>query len=144
MPIGRQPFDRRVHVVDRDRDVPVTGADLVRLILVAVPGQLEPRTVVLQTHEDVDRFVPDRQATDLLEAELLVELDRTVDVEDPVTGVDELTHGLSLSGRVRIETRSALDAELALRRGPVDVAGLVDRPDPEDVLALLQALQLLR
>ena len=54
-----------------------------------VVGQLEARVLAGQRHEDVDRLVADRHPPHLLEAELLVEGDRAVDVADPVAGVEE-------------------------------------------------------
>ena len=53
-----------------------------------VVGQLEARVLAGQAHEDVDRLVADRHPAGLLEAELLVEGDRAVDVADPVAGVE--------------------------------------------------------
>src|SRR4051812_36381953 len=93
-----QALKGRVEVVDRERDVPVAGADLVRALLVLVPGQLEPRAVAGEAHEDVDGLVADRHPGQLLEAELLVELDAAVDLEDAVTGVDELAHSRQVTG----------------------------------------------
>jgi hypothetical protein len=48
-----------------------------------------PVAVAGLVHEDVDRLVFDRDASDLLEAERFVEGDRAVDVGDAVAGVDE-------------------------------------------------------
>src|SRR5205823_3219738 len=66
-----------VEVRRGDRDVPVAGADLVRLGASDVASQLKPRlrAVVRKTHEDVDRLVADRDAADLIEAERVVERD---------------------------------------------------------------------
>jgi L-alanine-DL-glutamate epimerase-like enolase superfamily enzyme len=71
----------------------VAGADLVGLVAADVVGQLEPRPVAGQAHEDVDRLLADRDPADLLEAEPLVEGDRAVEVSDPVAGVDQFGHG---------------------------------------------------
>lgn len=90
--VGREPLQGAVHVTDRDRDVTVTGTDLIRPLLTEVPGQLEPRTVVLEPHEDVDCLLADRNPPQLLHAELLVERDRPINVEDAVTGVDQFGH----------------------------------------------------
>src|ERR671922_2821597 len=73
-----EALERLVEVIGRDRNVAVAGADLVRLVTSEVVGQLEPRPVARQSHEDVDRLVADRDSAELLEAELLVELDRAV------------------------------------------------------------------
>src|SRR3954454_252498 len=89
---ARQALERRVQVVDRERDVPVAGPDVVGLVLVPVPGELEPRPVAGQAHEDVDRLVADRNPPHLLESELLVEAHRPVDLDDPVARVDQLGH----------------------------------------------------
>src|SRR4051794_212373 len=94
-----EALEGRVEVVDRERDVAVSGADLVRPLLVLVPGQLEPRAVAGEAHEDVDGLVANRHPGQLLEAELLVELDAAIDLEDAVTGVDELAHLRQVSGR---------------------------------------------
>src|SRR4051812_29499147 len=91
-PLLRERAESAVEVVDRDRDVAVAGADLIGAVLVLVPGQLEPRAVARESHEDVDRLVADREPGELLEAELLVEADRAIDVRDAVAGVDQLAH----------------------------------------------------
>jgi hypothetical protein len=72
--------------------VVVARAQLVGVDAVVV-GQLEPRAVARQPHEDVDGLVADRHPADLLEAERLVEGDGAVDVPDAVAGVEELAHG---------------------------------------------------
>ena len=94
-------LERRVHVVDGDRDVAVGGAELIR-VDAEVVRQLEPLAVAGQAHEDVDRLLADRKPPALLEAERVVEGDRAIDVGDPVAGVDEL-HACSppLSWRFR-------------------------------------------
>src|SRR5581483_10148163 len=79
--------------VDRYGYVAVAGPDLVGPVLVLVPGQLEPRAVAGEAHEDVDRLVADGDPPDLLEAELLVEVNRAIDLLDAVAGVDQLAHG---------------------------------------------------
>src|SRR5204862_2127610 len=62
----------------------------------------EPGPVARKAHEDVDRLVSNGQAGELLEPERLVELDRPVDVADPVAGVDELAHErVTLASQVR-------------------------------------------
>ncbi len=80
-----------VELCRRDRDVPVAGADLIRLGAPDVVGELEPRLgpVVGQPHEHVDRLVADLSPVLFLEPERLVEGDRAVDVGDPVAGVDQ-------------------------------------------------------
>src|SRR5579884_313109 len=90
-PLLGQAGQRRVELARRDRDVPVAGADLVRLGLPEVEGQLEAGLVAVlgQPHEHVHGLVPDRQPALLLEAERLVERHRAVDVAYAVTGVDQ-------------------------------------------------------
>src|SRR5205085_11215591 len=85
---------RRFEIVDRDRAVPVAGAELVR-VDAEVVRQLEPVAVTGQAHEDVDRLVANRHPPALLEPERLVERDRPLDIGDPVAGVNEL-HAPSL------------------------------------------------
>src|SRR3954454_10643306 len=80
-----------VEVGDRNRNVVVARAELIGVHAVVV-GELEPRAVVGEAHEDVDRLVADREAPDLLHPERLVEGDRAVDVADAITGVDQLAH----------------------------------------------------
>ena len=92
-PDARELLERGVQVVDGQGDVAVARADVVRAVLVFVPGQLQAVAVAGQAHEDVDRLVADRQPPAFLEAQLLVERDRPVDVRDPVAGVDQLAHG---------------------------------------------------
>src|SRR3954470_4459609 len=87
----RELREHLVEVLDRDRDVVVARAELVGVDAVVV-GQLQARPVAVEAHEDVDRLIADREASDLLHAEGLVERNRAVDVPDPVTGVDQLTH----------------------------------------------------
>src|SRR5205807_3950035 len=79
-----------------DRYVAIAGADLVRVDAVVV-CQLQPglRAVVGQTHEHVDRLVANRDPADLVEPERVVEGDRSIDVGDPVAGMDE-RHVLTL------------------------------------------------
>src|SRR5207237_1821993 len=84
-----ESLERRVEIVDRDRDVTVAGPELVRGDGEVV-GQLEPVAVPGETHEDVDRLVPNRKPPALLEPERLVERHRPVDVGDAVAGVDQL------------------------------------------------------
>ena len=90
--------ERLVHRVDRERDVPVCGAELVG-VDAEVVGQLELR-LLLPGHaeEVVHRLVADRQLTPLLEAERLVEGDRPLRVGDAVAGVDQL-HAREPNGR---------------------------------------------
>ena len=78
-----------VEVVDGECDVAVARADVVWLGLAVVEGELEAVAVAGEAHEDVGGLVADGDAAALLEAELLVELNRAVDVGDPVAGVDE-------------------------------------------------------
>src|SRR4051794_10235545 len=63
-----------------------------------VVGQLEPGILARKAHEHVDRLVPDGHPRHLLEAELLVEGNRAIDVADPVAGVEVGGHGRSLPG----------------------------------------------
>src|SRR4051794_6975845 len=86
-----QALEGAVEILHGDRDVVVAGAELVAVDAVVV-GQLEPRIVARQAHEDVDRLVADRHPGALLEAERFVEADGTVDVADAIAGVQEL-HG---------------------------------------------------
>src|SRR5919198_2039333 len=90
--LSGEALQRRVEIVDRDRDVPVAGAELVAVDAEFV-RQLEPIAVAGEAHEDVDRLVADRQPAALLEAERLVEGDRPVDVGDAVAGMNELHTG---------------------------------------------------
>ena len=83
-----QAGQRRVEVVDGDRDVVVAGAQLVG-VDAEVVGQLQARAVAGQPHEDVDGLVADRHASQLLEAERLVEGDRAVDVADAIARMDQ-------------------------------------------------------
>jgi len=73
--------------------VVVAGAQLVAVDAVVV-GQLEARhvTVAGKVHEHVDRLVADRHPRHLLEAKLLIEGHRAVDVADPIAGVQVLRH----------------------------------------------------
>src|SRR2546428_13862571 len=91
-----QAGERAVDVVGRDRDVPVAGADVVG-VHAEVVGELQPRhvTVAGLVHEHVDRLIANRNAPDLLEAERLIEGDRTIAVGDAVAGVDQW-HGGNL------------------------------------------------
>src|SRR5215216_7988071 len=107
--LGLDPLLRQVgqHVVegrDRDRDVVVTGSELVGVDAVVV-GQLEPVAVARQAHEHVDRLVADRHPAALLEPERLVERDAAVDVADAVAGMDEF-HGPERTLRRMIVERS--------------------------------------
>ena len=81
-----------VEVVDAEGDVVVAGAVVVLGDAVVV-GQLQARVLAGHRHEDVDRLVADRHPPHLLEAELLVEIDRAIDVADPVAGVEKGGHG---------------------------------------------------
>ena len=92
-----EALESPVQVLDRDRDVAVAGPDLVGIGDIVVVRELEPGAVAGQAHEDVGRLVADRHPVEDLEAELLVEVDRCLRVEDAVTGVDQLGHGRRLS-----------------------------------------------
>jgi hypothetical protein len=89
--------------------VAVARPNVVRAVLVLVPGQLQAIAVAGQSHEDVDRLVADREAASFLEAQLLVELHRPIDVSDPVAGVNQLAHE---PGRYQ---RAALGSSIAAR-----------------------------
>ena len=91
MPSSARRREGAVEVVDGERDVVVAGAVLVLGDAVVV-GQLEDRVLAGQVHEDVDRLVADRHPPGHFEAELFVELDRAIDLADPVTGVEEAGH----------------------------------------------------
>src|SRR6185437_883002 len=63
-----------------------------------VVGQLQAGDLFAgQAHEDVDRLLADRHPPHLLEAEILVEGDRAVDLADPVAGVQEGRHRLQIT-----------------------------------------------
>ena len=89
--VAGEPLEGSVEVVDGEGDVVVAGAVLVLGDAVVV-GELQDRVLAGQVHEDVDRLVADRHPPGLLEAELLVEGDRPIDVAYPVTGVEESRH----------------------------------------------------
>ena len=89
--LAGKALERPVQVLDGHGDVVVAGAHLVRVDAVVV-GQLQPRAVAGEAHEHVDGLVADGHPPELLEAQLLVEGDRLVDVADAVTGVDQLAH----------------------------------------------------
>ena len=93
-PLRGQLLERLRHVLDRERDVPVGGAELVG-VDAEVVGQLELRQSACRDAEEVvHRLVADRQLAPLLEAERLVERDRLLGVGDAVTGVNELHRAL--------------------------------------------------
>src|SRR5437868_13211616 len=98
-PLLGQVLEGPIEVVRGDRDVAVARPEVVA-VDAEVVGQLEARPVAVArlVHEHVDRLVADRDPSDLLEAERLVERDRAVDVGDAVAGVDE-RHGRSLPRR---------------------------------------------
>src|ERR1051325_1750630 len=100
-PLGLDPLpgelrDGRVDVVDRDRDVVVAVAEVVRLLAALIDGQLERVAVARQAHVDVVRRL-ELQLPALVEAERLVEADRGVDVAHADAGVD-LLHAAILGG----------------------------------------------
>jgi hypothetical protein len=87
--LGGKLLERFVEVAHRKCDVPVAGAELIR-VDAEVVGQLELGLVLARNAEEViDRLVADRQLPTLLEAERLVERDRTLGVGDAVTGVEK-------------------------------------------------------
>src|ERR671924_1153327 len=105
-PLSRQFLERRVEVVDGQRDVAVAGPDLIR-VDAEVVRQLELRRVLAWDAEEVvDRLVADRQLAPLLEAERLVEGDRPLRIGHAVARVDQL-HARDPTGRSEAATRSA-------------------------------------
>src|SRR5436305_4263314 len=82
--------ERLVEVAGGDRDMAVAGAELIWLVVSNVVGQLESRLgpVLGESHEDIYGLIPDRQPPHLLKSKGPVELDRAVDIRDPVAGVN--------------------------------------------------------
>src|ERR671924_1049231 len=89
-PLSRQFVERRVEVVDGQRDVAVAGPDLIRVDAEVVRQFELGRVFAWDAEEVVDRLVADRQLAPLLEAERLVEGDRPLRIGHAVARVDQL------------------------------------------------------
>src|SRR5215211_2697294 len=116
--LPRELGECAVEILGRDRDVVVAGAEVVA-VDARVVGELEPRAVVGQAHEDVGRAIGEIEAADLLESERVVEGDGPVDVADPVTGVDEGRHHPQPTPRTRVRTIRWAAASRGRRRASI-------------------------
>ena len=117
--------ERLGHVVDRERDVPVARAELVRAPVV-VERELEHRFLVADPEEVVRRLelalADDVHVALEREAERLVERAALLGIRDPDHRVQELRHAVEATGLRRRTTRSPAAAAAACRRRPVPSA----------------------
>src|SRR5262249_31013073 len=105
-----QRLERGREVVDRERDVPVAGAEVVRAAIVVV-GELELLVLAGDAEEVVRRLllaVPDDvHIAAELEAERLVEGAALLRVGDAVHGVEVASHAAEASAGPRAGSRTA-------------------------------------
>ena len=121
--------EQRVEIVDRDREVVVAVAEVVRLRAPDVHGQLEVVALAGQAEVDVVRGLEGKAAA-ALEAEQLVEPDRLLLVANADAGVDDaLRHsreslivavqrGDQLAGRRRVAELAQVDPLPGAEGGP--------------------------